>query len=423
MKKILLLICISILSFGILANQAKAEELSLQEISAEFEADNITAEELNLEEPTKLPGDTGYWWTNFKRNTGVFFTFDKAKKAEKELEIANIKLLEAKKLAEKNDPKYDKYLENTLEIYKKKIENVTNKVKNLPEEKKEKFKSILNKIDKDYLKHQQILRTVEHKLPESKQEWIAKMRQNSTNKWYEVNKENIKERLENAIEQNNTGSNFKQLRNIATLEEMEEVLPIKVDEVKVSAELKLKKKLNNINEAEKEKIKKYIDNIKLKDINKVKLINNLEDSDNLPTAIKTRIKKAKVEQLDKIEARFKKMDSINKKEYLENFESNGNVSKLEILEKIKYSPEFKERIKELDQKQEKLIKEKIRNTKDVKTLERLEKKIKLRPNLKNEIREAKIKVQQSLNRHGILTPVQPTPPAPQPSLTPQGTLE
>ena len=111
MKKILLLICISILSFGILANQAKAEELSLQEISAEFEADNITAEELNLEEPTKLPGDTGYWWTNFKRNTGVFFTFDKAKKAEKELEIANIKLLEAKKLAEKNDPKYDKYLE------------------------------------------------------------------------------------------------------------------------------------------------------------------------------------------------------------------------------------------------------------------------------------------------------------------------
>ena len=436
MKKLLLLFFIALLTFNIAIKQANAQTntLELQSMSAEFEADNITAESLSIEEPTKLPGDKGYWWTNFKRNTNMFFTFNKAKKAEKELKIANTKLLEAKKIAEKKDNlKNEQYLEETLEKYKKRIANVTDRVKSIPEENKEKFKNVLNNIDRDYLKQQQILRTIEHKLPVSKKEWIERIRKDSTNKWYEANKESVKERLETAIEQNNTGSNFKQLRNIATLEEIEEILPIEatieVKEARIRAEEKLKSKLDNINDEEKIKINKYIDNIKLKDVRKLELMNRLEDSEEMPTIIKNRIVEIKKTHLENIGANFNAMSKERKEKWLSTFEKYGSISRIKTLENLKYSPEYKERIQSLIKSQEILIKENIRKIpwKNIKELEKMEIRLNGKSTLTNEIRAAKIRItpkpQPSLRRQGTLEPIDPTPPPHQPSLRRQGTLE
>ena len=119
-----------------------AQETSL---TAEFATDDITAQSLGIDEPTVLPGDTGYWWQNFKEQTGLFFTFDKDKKADKELNYANTKLLEAKKLVA--DGNTDK-LEQTLERYKKYFNKASERIKNNPGNDKEIFS--LDELIKDF---------------------------------------------------------------------------------------------------------------------------------------------------------------------------------------------------------------------------------------------------------------------------------
>ena len=124
-------------------------------ITAELSADEITADDLGVSEAEiKLPGTFGHWWNNFKINTQSAFTSDEAKKTELKLKQANLELLAAKKLATAaNTDKIKNQLEKALANYQDRLAKLEEKLKNVPEDKKE---IILEKLDEQKLKHQEI---------------------------------------------------------------------------------------------------------------------------------------------------------------------------------------------------------------------------------------------------------------------------
>ena len=95
----------------------------VEEISEEVILDEtVTAAELGIGEPSLLPDSKFYFLKNWKRGLKSTFTFDKTKKAELKLQYASEKLLEAKKLANKN--KRPEILEKAMTSFQREIEKV-----------------------------------------------------------------------------------------------------------------------------------------------------------------------------------------------------------------------------------------------------------------------------------------------------------
>src|SRR3989338_5923766 len=90
--------------------EAEAEELSEQD-------ENITPQDLGVDDPSILPGSPLYFFKGIGRSFQSFTTFDSVKKAELKLKFANKKLIEAKKIAEDN-PDSEKLLPIPLKKYK-----------------------------------------------------------------------------------------------------------------------------------------------------------------------------------------------------------------------------------------------------------------------------------------------------------------
>lgn len=380
--------------------EVTASSLTATEASAEFEADEITAESLGIEEPKVLPGDRFYWWDNFKDNAKLFFTFNAVKKVELNFKFANKKILQAKMLAEKAGENADKYLEKALEVYDKKMTKIGEKLEDIPEDKKIKFKNVLDRLNNSGLKHEQVLRNLKEKLPflvsaqdrEEKIEKLETIRKQTIQRWYDVDKENIKDRLIKAAENNSIGSKLKHLKNLASIEEFKEILPEDavehIEEAGEKIREKLSKKLETLKESDKEKFDKYIHDIKLGDIKKYSLINDL-DNEAVPKIMGDRIKVLKKSSLKEIERNFKGLNNVKKEEFLKRFEKDGNTSKMEILERleIKAPVDIKERIRSVNDKQKELIKERIQRIDDPEMIKILTPKLESRPILLQELKE------------------------------------
>ena len=65
-----------------------------------LEEENITAQNLGVDEQNILPGDTLYLFKNIWRRFKTAITFDKIKKAELKLQHANERIIEAQNLVD-----------------------------------------------------------------------------------------------------------------------------------------------------------------------------------------------------------------------------------------------------------------------------------------------------------------------------------
>ncbi|MBT4210112.1 MAG: phage tail tape measure protein [Candidatus Komeilibacteria bacterium] len=379
------------------AQETDTEELA--NVLVEFETDEVDAQSLGIKEPDTLPGEFKYNWQLFKENTGLFFTFNKEKKIQKLEEISNRRLLEAKKLAETGTTNAANRVEKALERYEAAKEKINTRLEANPELKKK----LLEKLDANQLKHQQVLSTVTEKLrdklPENKIKKLEKLKKTNALRWYNTNKEDVQARLEKAIDNNNVGSKFKQLKNIATLEELGESLPEeakeKIEAARARAEDKLSDKLQNLNTKDKEKFEKYINNIKAPELTKQKFISNLKDSEKLPEAVKVKAKNIFDNYSNRLHNKFESLDAAGKKKFLSQFEDKlrSHPANIQFLESLD-SSEYKERIKNLLEIQIEGVKEKVQRTTDPVKLRSLEQNLKNYPVLRRQIQERQIEVRK-----------------------------
>jgi len=410
--KLFSLIIISFLAMAVF-NPIQAQETNAQDLSnvlAEFEADSIDAQDFNMEEPSVLPGQFQYNWQKFKENVGLFFTFDQEKKINKLEEISNRRLLEAKKLADTGTANAASRVEEALKNYQEAKQKIATKLVANPELQQ----TLLEKLDANQIKHEQILSTVTEKLrdkiPADQLTRLENIKKEDALNWYNTNSEDIQQRLENAIDNNNLGSKFKQLSNIATLQELGDILPenarTRIEAANTKAEEKLSERLQNINTTDQQKLEKYINNIKTTEIVKQKFISNLKDSTELPQAVKEKAASIFDNYSANMLQRFQNLDPSEQEKFLNQFENESrshpaNIKFLEDLNKI----ENNDRIKYLIEIQIEGVKAKIQGTTDPAKLKSLEQNLSENPVLRRQIQQRQSEIRNA--------------PDPSPSIMPQ----
>ncbi len=372
-------------------------------IAAELSADEVTADDLGVsEDEVKLPGTFGHWWNNFKINTRSAFTTDEVKKTELKLKQANLELLAAKKLANvANTDKIKDQLDKALVNYQNRLAKLEEKLKNVPEDKKQ---TILEKLDEQQLKHQEIFNRLRESAPDKIKERLSEVQKEQIKKWYENHKEDLSKRLQKAVENNNNGSKFKNLQNLGTLKEMSASLPeearAKLEEAMATAQERLKERIQNLNAEEKDKLEKYLKSLPTDDIKKTEIINSLQANGDL-SGLQSRLEKIKAEQLEKIKNQVENLDESAKEKFLkEYFDDEANVTRLQILEKLKNDiPSLKIKVQALDEKQIQMLKEKIQNAGNQKELEKLKKELENanKPILRKEIQDQSSKLKPDDN--------------------------
>ena len=377
------------------AQTAETEANTTTEVSAEYSLDQIASEDLEItDDEVKIPGEKGYWWSNLKSNLQSTFTFSPAKKAELEIKKANLELLVAQKLATvKDDSASQEKLQKALENFKAKMASAEKRLEKLDSEKKE---VLLEKLDKYNLKQQQLLRDIEPKLSEEGQEKIIELRKERVKLWYENHKENLEERLEQAVNNDTDGSKFKALNTLASLEEIKESLPTeaqgKLQSAIIQAQERLQTRTQNLSEEEKNKFADYFENLNINSVQKIELIEKLKNSQ-LNSGVKTRIEQIKNNEVEKIEIEFESFDDNAKAKFLEKtFDGDAaNATRIEMLKKLEQraTENVKERIQSLNEEQELKIKERIKNSQNSTELEIIQKENKNLPVMNKEIQEKK----------------------------------
>ena len=146
------------------------------------ETDEITAENLGIKDPKILPDSPFYGFKNFWNNLTVALTFNPEKKAQKQLQIANEKLLEIKKLSQKGVA--EKIINSAIIKYDKATEKVNERIGALKEKNQEKTEQFLEKAAQHEIKRQEILEKIKDNAPKAVitklEETRQRVRQNFT---------------------------------------------------------------------------------------------------------------------------------------------------------------------------------------------------------------------------------------------------
>lgn len=135
----------------------------------------VQAQTTELPTPNTLPGDTLYFLSTAAESIGSALTFGAINKANRQIDLADKRVAEAKALAENNKPdlaeksaaRYEKHLAKAL----KKAEKAKAKGKNTDD--------ILARITESTLKHQSVLLDVYERVPEKAKAAIEKALQKS----------------------------------------------------------------------------------------------------------------------------------------------------------------------------------------------------------------------------------------------------
>jgi len=268
--------------------------------------EKVAAEDLNISDQTLLPTSPYYQLKNIWRNIKSTLTFNPVKKAELKLQYANEKLIEAKKVAEtENNPEA---VVKALKNYKEEINRLTKTVENFSEKTKENSGALAEKIIDNSVKQQKLIDSIEKGLST---DWLGQTNQVRNETVEQLGKtivnmvplEKIQELIETTL-QNQTGSEFKDLKNLEVLKIVEQKLPEKaaeaVREVQKNILQKLETKVNSLQEQDKEKFQNYVENMGGNATAQLQVIEDLSKNE-LPEGLGQKLEKIKEQIMEKVE--------------------------------------------------------------------------------------------------------------------------
>ena len=247
MKKILFLVLATVLmfsSFSVFAEEA-----------------TITAEDLNVSEPTVLPTNPFYFLKEFGREIQMLITLDPTKKAEIKLKIASEKLLEADKLSGNKEN-----LENALSNYTNSLKSLQEYASTLKQD-SESSNIFLKKITIQTFNQQKLLDQIADKQAESSQK-IFESKEKALNSLTNTSlglgsSQKVRDAIEEAINSAKTGTN----NVLEVLKRVESIVPEQAKKAIIEVENKIiEKRLadTNLTEEERDELDEYLSELKTK---------------------------------------------------------------------------------------------------------------------------------------------------------------
>lgn len=313
------------------------ETVAVSAASTEVDLDeNIMPKDLNISEPTLLPTSPYYPIKNIWRGIKSTLTFNPVKKAELKLQYANEKLIEAKKVSElKNE---SELAAKALESYGKEINGISKIIEKFSDKTKEKAEKLAEKIIDNSFKQQKLIDGIEKNLEPEQLNKVNQVRNEGLEGLGKtianlVPQEQIQNKINAAI-QNQTGSEFKDFKNLEILKSIEEKVPEQAREAIRQAQENtfnvMERKIQQMQEEEREKLGKYIENVGGNEVQHLEIINNIIEK---ASVISEGLKKAKEKTFEKIEQKMENLDEEQKKEFINHLEQ-GTMQNLRIIKEM-----------------------------------------------------------------------------------------
>lgn len=272
--------------------------------------EEINADDLGVSDPTILPDNPLYPAKNLWWKIRTKLTFNPVKKAELQLKIANSKLLEAKKLAQKTGK--DEILKQALQNYQGEMDIVQNRIEVLKEKASEnpKIDKFLDNYTDKAIKQQRLMARLEQQLTD-KPEVLDKIRQNKEKlleHFGEViqkleDKDKIADRLEKNLE-NAEGSKYKNFKNLEVLLELENKVPEQakdaIRQAQENALKRLQENLENMSPQDQEKFKDYLEKVSGDQTIHLRILEKLEGK-NLPPLLEQKIEQNKEQVQNRVD--------------------------------------------------------------------------------------------------------------------------
>ncbi len=340
----LIFAAVLILPFGkIKAQESQPETVDVEQtsavpvVSSEAEMDeNVTAADLNVKEPTILPTSPYYQIKNIWRGLKSTLTFDPMKKIELKLQYANEKLIEAKKTAElKNEPEL---AAKVLKGYTREINGLTKTVENFSDKLQKRADELAKKIIDSSFKQQNLIDGIEKNL--------GGEQTNETNQAKNQGLENLgtalvnlvpPEQIQNQINlalQNQTGSEFKDFKNLEVLKAVEQKVPEQAREAIRQAQenvlQNLERKINQVQE--KEKLQNYLENVSGNQALQLTIIQEVIQKD-IPEVARQELEKAAEKTVEKVEKKIQTLNEEQKNNFLAPLQQ-GNIENLRALKEL-----------------------------------------------------------------------------------------
>jgi len=155
------LIAAVILSLALQGGIAVAREVSEAEFEAIEQAESVTLEDLEIEDPGLLPTSPFYFFKEWGRGMQSFFTFNAIAKAELEVKFSNEKAAELKKVEEEN-PNNEQAIDRALLNFQRGQEKVAMRLERLQETSENpNVDRLLEKIAEKSVLHDKLLQEIE----------------------------------------------------------------------------------------------------------------------------------------------------------------------------------------------------------------------------------------------------------------------
>lgn len=353
------------------------------------EDETVSSVDLGIVEPTTLPDSPFYFTKDWSRGFRLMLTFNPVKKVELQLKFADERLKEAEKLAEKtgNEELLTKAIER-YETATEKIETRAEKLRNSDNPDTDKFlnkladrqikhQKIIDRLSK------KLPEQAKKKIEAVRERYIERFANIVTRL---DTPEKLGERLDK-IEEIQKGSKFKNFKNLEVLSRIEEKLPEQAKEaIQKAQENSLKRLLNNLNNMspeDQEKFKAYVSKMEGNELRHAEIIDRLESED-LPEELREKIEATKEHVIEKAKTRIENIKDENKKDaYLKRLE-DGDLNKLRILNhledklsgsqqakikavKIKAVNKLSNKIEKLDDDKKEILLQKVEKANDTKT--------------------------------------------------------
>lgn len=320
--------------------EATEEAVEIVEIPEVVEDETITADDLEVSDPTLLPDSSFYFLKNWQRGVQSFFTFNGAKKAELKLRFANEKLLEVEKLVEKSSDEF--IVEEAIANYEEELEETEVLAQTLEDGTDANTDKFLDKFADFQIKRQKLIDKLVKKLPEQAQEQVAEVHEKSLERFADVisrldTPERLQERFD-AIEEKQEGSKYKHFKNLEVLIRIEEKLPDQAKEAMHKAQENALKRLHDdlsqMSPEDQERFKDYVSNIGGHELRHAEVIDRLERED-LSEDLREKIQTSRHSVINRVERKLDEITDEEKKEkYLKHLE-DGDLGKLRILNELK----------------------------------------------------------------------------------------
>lgn len=322
---------------------------------------NIEAQDLDIKEPTVLPGNFFYGFKLAFEKLLSGLTFNPVNKARRELNYANKRLLEAEKLAQIDEN--SEKIKQTIERYESQMNRVGEKIEKIAEKDREKASSLYDKMIDNHIKQRVILEKIEQLEPEvidMARQAKERMAQKTGQILSQADGQNMAQRFERVMEQYQ-GSKFKDIRNLEVLREVAQKAPEQAQAGLAKAQENALKRLQAgvkslPDNLRREKLESYIKKIKIDEDEKLEIINNLRQVADNETL--SEITAAKDELIRYINEKYQKME----KEGVENFELERLRQRLELNAETKNAilnavPALKERFQNMGDDMQNRIRE------------------------------------------------------------------